>query len=179
MSRVHSSGLAMLEFLVVTALALTLAAQALPQLRRSLLVWRLESASAELGHILRQTRQHAFHHGQVVRLEAHGSGTPSACLLLHDGPAGACQGCTGPIHCTPGTQGLARSATWPPGITLHASPLSQLWHPGAGTVTPTGTYRLVIEVGGAPGGEVRHVVNLLGRIRACSTDVRLRAHAPC
>lgn len=174
----HGAGL--LEALVVLAVSLILGAQAIPAMQVQLSLWRLEAASADVGRLLRLARQQMATRRAPLRLDV-GADEFGACLLLHNGPAQACRGCGAQAACSAGSRLLARSSPMPMGVRLQASASSLLWHPAAGTVTPTATYRLglVGPPGAAAGIEVQHVVNLLGRARSCSHDVRVRFHAPC
>ena len=49
-------------------------------------------------------------------------------------------------------------------VQLSSNVGSMLFHPVRGTVSPTGTLRLI----GPRGIEIRHVVNMMGRTRSCS-----------
>jgi type IV fimbrial biogenesis protein FimT len=44
-----------------------------------------------------------------------------------------------------------------------------------GTSTPTGTVRVI----GANGRELRHVVNVMGRVRTCSPQGNVAAYRAC
>jgi type IV fimbrial biogenesis protein FimT len=44
-----------------------------------------------------------------------------------------------------------------------------------GTVSPTGTVKLL----GAQGSEVRVIVNIMGRVRACTPTAGLRGYSKC
>jgi type IV fimbrial biogenesis protein FimT len=50
-----------------------------------------------------------------------------------------------------------------------------LFDPMHGTSTPTGTVRVV----GAGGHEVRHVINVMGRVRTCSPAPALPGYRAC
>lgn len=166
------------EALAVSALAVLLAAQGIPALTHQWRLWRLESASLHVADILRAAREQSSGRGQALRLELDpGSGdSGSACLLLHDGAAGACTGCSGEPLCRGGAVALARTSPLPPGIMLRSSSASLLWHPAAGTVTPTATLRVSLADGRT---EAQHVVNLLGRVRSCAQGEPLRGHEAC
>ena len=126
-------GMGLLESLIVLALAMVLAAQALPPLRQQLQLWRLEAASAEVGRMLRAARHQAAAARVALRVEVDSVSGPSSCLLLHTGAAQACRGCSGPAVCGPSAQLVARSQPMPPGVSLQASSSSLLWHPTSGT----------------------------------------------
>lgn len=174
-------GIGLLETLIALAVGAVMASQALPALREQLDLWRLESASADVGRMLRLARQQSAVRRSALRLEVDATSGTGACLLLHSGGPMACRGCTGPAVCNPNAQLLARSAPTPAGLSLQATSTSLLWSPASGTVTPTGTFRLWLtspRTGLTP-PEVLHVVNLLGRARSCSNDARVRFHVAC
>ena len=179
--RPPSHGAGLLEALVVLAVSLILGAQAIPAMQLQLSLWRLEAASADVGRLLRLARQQMAARRAPLRLDVGIDEGSGACLLLHDGPAQACRGCGAPATCSAGARLLARSGPLPLGVSLHATASSLLWHPAAGTVTPTATFRLGLlgKADSTVGIEVQHVVNLLGRSRSCSNDARVRFHAPC
>jgi type IV fimbrial biogenesis protein FimT len=52
---------------------------------------------------------------------------------------------------------------------------SILFDPRVGTASPGGTVRLT----DSAGREIRHIVNLRGRVRTCSVQGALGGHPPC
>lgn len=170
------SGHGLLEMATVLALVTLITTQAVPALHHQWQRWRLEAASAEVSDILRRAREQSALKGRMLRLELDRSAAGSTCLVLHDGAAGACRGCEGPPICQPGAAMMARTPPVPAGLTLQSSAASLLWHPAAGTVTPTATVRLKWAQAGV---EVQHVVNILGRVRSCAQGERLRDHEVC
>ena len=174
-------GFGLLESLAVLALAAVVAGLAAPNLQAQLHAWRLEAASGEVARMIRLARQQSATRRLPLRLDADLQSMPRGCLLLHTGAAGACVGCVGAVSCTGDARLIARSSPWPAGVQLQASAASLLWHPASGTVSPTGTYRLRLASPGAgwAGTEVQQVVNILGRVRSCSTDHRIRGHVAC
>ena len=163
----RSSGVALLELLVASALAAALSASAWVQLADWLGMRRLQAASADWVRVLMLARQWSFELQQPVRLDLAASPQlPQACLLAHTGQRGDCSGCSGPVACRAGVRLLARTAPLPTGVSASANISSQLWSPGSRSVSPTGTLRLHL----SDGRTVHHVVNLAGRLRRCSPD---------
>jgi type IV fimbrial biogenesis protein FimT len=97
--------------------------------------------------------------------------------VIHTGNAGdcACNG-TGPALC----QGDAReiktvAVSDTDQAVVMANVGSMRFDPMHGTSTPTGTVRIV----GAGGREVRHIVNIMGRVRSCSPAPAVPGYRAC
>lgn len=176
------AGLGLIECLLVLALVMIAAAMAAPQLSEIIRLRQLESASWSVGNLLRHARLHLRQEQVPLRLDIHGNGSAQACLHLHTGRAGDCEGCV-QASCRNGARLIARTPPLPRDIALKASTDSALWHPAGGTVTPTLTVRLQLNSESAdpasPPREALHVVNILGRVRSCSSAALVSGHPPC
>ena len=60
-------------------------------------------------------------------------------------------------------------------VRLQTNVASVLFDPLHGTVSPTGTLRLI----GAEGREVQHVVNIMGRVRSCTPLGAMPGYRTC
>jgi type IV fimbrial biogenesis protein FimT len=60
-------------------------------------------------------------------------------------------------------------------ISIVPNVASVLFDPMHGTSTPTGTLHVI----GAGGREVRHVINVMGRVRSCSPAPALPGYRAC
>jgi type IV fimbrial biogenesis protein FimT len=60
-------------------------------------------------------------------------------------------------------------------VQVQANVASILFDPVHGTSTPTGTVRVI----GANGRELRHVVNVMGRVRTCSPQGSVGGYRAC
>lgn len=158
-------GFSLIEAGMVIAVSAVLAASATPGMQDLIAARRLDSAATQLASDIHLVRSAAIARGQALRLSflprSGGScyvihtGAANACACADDGPA-VCHGAAREIK----TVNLSDSDR----LQLSANVASVLFDPMHGTSTPTGTLRLV----GANGREVRHIVNILGRVRSCS-----------
>lgn len=151
----------LLVTVLVCAVLLTLTG---PSFSRFLLQRELEGLSAQLQHDLQVLRTAAVSRQEPLRWSLL-TGTGGTCSLVHSGEAADCS-CASPARCG-GTARLMRSlvvrATDPP-VSLSSNVGSMRIDPRHGTVSPTGS----IELASRDGHTIRHVVNILGRVRTCS-----------
>lgn len=124
----------------------------------------LEGVAWQLATDLQLARSEAVAMNRTLRL-SFGSDASGACYVLHTGAARDCQcGDTGPV-CT-GEAVPLRSARVgrDTGVTLATNVSSMVFDPAKGTVTPTGTMRVL----GRDGRAIHAVINIMGRVRHCS-----------
>ena len=169
-------GLTLIEICIVLAIVSILAGTALPSFDQMLKTWRLESQAAELALDLRYVRSEAVARNEGVRVSFRNSAGGS-CTMIHTGPAADCD-CSpeGQGQCVNGAQllkltGYRTSA----GVAVNANVASMRFDPHTGTVTPTGS----VNVAASNGQEVRHVVNIIGRVRSCSPHGNVKYLKPC
>jgi type IV fimbrial biogenesis protein FimT len=169
-------GLTLVELMVVVAMAAILLTVAVPGLQGFLARRHLEGLSAQFVTDLQYARTTAVARGERLRLriQAIDSGT---CYLVHNGAADACA-CLAdqPPACSPGAQALR--VVYLPGSErnrVHANVASMLIDPRQGTVTPTGS----IDIDASDGTSLRHVVNILGRVRLCTPATRINNVPAC
>ena len=176
LSRAKQRGLTFIEILAtLTVLALTIGTVA-PSMGQMRDRRHLEGASAQLATDLRYARSLAVAHRAPVRVSMH-SQAGGSCYVVHTGPAAAC-GCTsdGSATCTANGQvikAVGFEATGP--VRLSSNSGSMLFDPDRGTVTPTGTVRLQL----ANGPALHQVINIMGRVRACSPGSAVAGYPAC
>lgn len=165
-------GLTLVEAAVVLAVAAITAAIAAPSFQRQIELRRLDGAASQLAATLQLARNESIARNRVVRLALDES---QRCVVLHTGPAGSCR-------CTPRGESECNGAARPlrtlgetTGITLQANAASLAFDPLHGTVTPTGSFRLA----GRDGREIRHAVNVMGRVRSCSPGAAVPGYPAC
>ena len=101
----------------------------------------------------------------------------ASCWIVHTGAAGDCD-CAGPegVVCVADARAL-RSVVLPTldRVAVSSNVASIVFDPLHGTSTPTGTLRLADTLGRS----VRHVVNVVGRVRSCSPAAAVAGYAAC
>lgn len=178
------AGFTLLE--VVTAMAILglLLTLATPSWSRWIQRQKLEIASRQLQSGLAQLRRLSLDAQKSVRLTLLAApavaGSASQCVVLHTGAPTDCR-------CTVDASGTPEAACNDPsqrlsvltfrreeGLSLVGNVSSLRIDPRLGTVTPTGT----LSLRGTGDLEVRHIVNVLGRVRVCS-DARIGGWPTC
>jgi type IV fimbrial biogenesis protein FimT len=161
-------GLSLIEALMTLSVVGVTLGAALPSLSELRDRQRLQAVAGQLETEVFHARSLAVARNQVLRL-SFGDTSGPGCWVLHTGATAA--GCTcdgqGVVTCQPGVQAL-RSEALPPvrGLRLRSNVSAMAFEPQRGTVTPTGTLRLE----GGSGTQVNLVVNVMGRLRACSPN---------
>jgi type IV fimbrial biogenesis protein FimT len=174
-------GLTLVELLVV----LTVTAVLLHAATLSFSTWlqrqHLLGISAQFNADLQALRAAAVTRHRTLRMSFQD--TPAGmCYLLHSGDADACRCSADPqseplVSCVAGTE-LLRAALVPTSrrIQLRSNVASLRIDPRHGTVTPTGS----IDVAATDGSSaLRHVVNILGRVRTCAPGPQFTGYSKC
>jgi type IV fimbrial biogenesis protein FimT len=158
-------GVTLVESLIVMAMSLTSLGAALPGLLKAADRQRLEGAAAQLETEVHYARSLAASLNQGVRLTFRADPTQT-CYVVHTGAAHACQ-CSGPTTACTGAAQALRTVRFdaPSRLRATSNSASMLFDPSQGTVTPTAT----MEVRNAQGDALRLVINIMGRVRSCST----------
>ncbi|WP_280151066.1 GspH/FimT family protein [Piscinibacter sp. XHJ-5] len=162
---VTQRGITLVEAAIVVAVAAVTVTSAAPSFHRFIEKQRLDGAAAQLATDLRFARAEAIARNTALRFSVQA--TPwGGCHVIHSGAAQQCRcAASGPAVCDADAREI-KTVQWPAreGIALHSNVTSMLFDPLHGTSTPAGTLRLVA----ASGRTVHHVVNVMGRVRACS-----------
>ena len=171
-------GFTLIECLITIATAGVIATLALPGFARWIDQQRLSSAAQQLLADLQLVRTEAVARQQGLRLSVQPLSSGS-CYVLHTGSAEACsctEGDSGPAVCRRGASEI-KTVRWSSDsqIRLTTTAPSVLFDPVDGTSTPTTT----LEVTNRLGQRLRHVVNLMGRVRTCSPSGRLLGYPAC
>lgn len=175
-SIISSRGLTLIEACVVAAIVAIMAASALPGLQSMIDARRLDGAATQLAADLQFVRGEAVARNRPLRLTV-ASNAAGSCYLIHTGNAGDCHcEASGPAHCTGGAEAIKTTLlTFADRVGLASNAGSLLFDPVHGTATPTATLR----VSDARGREVRHIVNVMGRVRSCSPDAAVAGYRAC
>lgn len=159
-------GLTLIELMVSIAILALLATAALPSFDAFLQRRQVLGLSSQLVTDLQLLRGLALARQEALRLTVR---TPASgaggCYLVHTGAAEACS-CSGETMSCSGAE-LLRGFALPADsrLRLRANVASMRLDPRQGTVSPTGS----IEVVGGDGRALKHVVNLMGRVRLCAS----------
>lgn len=167
-------GLSLIEAIMTTAVLAVTTGTALPNLMGMAQRHRLEGATAQLETELQYARSLAVTDRRAVRFSFTADGAGS-CYVIHTGGPGACR-CEGETAVCTGDASAIRTVAHGAanGLRVSSNSASFMFDPTRGTVTPTAT----IELGNARGDALRLVVNILGRVRAC-TPTGMPGHRAC
>lgn len=161
----RSRGFTLIESLIVLAVAAVTVGSVAPGFQRAVETRRLEGVAAQLETELQFARSLAVTRNQSVRFSFGSGGQAGSCYVIHTGAAGACQCTTGAPVCSAGAEALRTHAfDSDRGMRASSTSASFLFDPTRGTVTPTST----IELRSGERDALRLVVNITGRVRACS-----------
>lgn len=160
-------GVTLIESLLVMAIGALLLGAALPSWNQFLNTRRLERTAGELLADLQWVRTEAVMRNQALRISFQ-SPAFGDCYIVHAGPANSCS-CRADTtaHCATGSTPLKSvqlQALGAERMQVRSNASTLLFDPSHGTSTPTGTVR----VQSPDGREVRHIVNVMGRVRSCS-----------
>ncbi len=170
-------GITLLECCVCLSILCILVGSAIPSFASMLDLQRLRGMSATLVGDLHLMRSEAIVRNADVRMSFHTTDGGS-CYVVHTGPLSACS-CNGAgqAQCSGGQALLLSARHWQPqgAQRVAANVNSILFDPRIGTASPGGTVRLT----DSTGREIRHIVNLRGRVRTCSPHGALAEHPAC
>jgi type IV fimbrial biogenesis protein FimT len=168
----------LVEALVVMSIGALLLGQALPALSSFLGRRQLEGLSMQLQADMHEWRARSVASGQGLRLSLPTAPTGGSCYVVHTGDADACA-CSdaGQALCQSGTL-LLRSVFIPDTtrVQLSANVKSLRVDPRQGTVSPAGSLDLSSNDGSV---RLRHVVNIMGRVRLCMAAGKMSGVPAC
>jgi type IV fimbrial biogenesis protein FimT len=162
--------------MVCVAVLAVLATVAVPSMQGVLARRQLEGLSAQFVADLQFARSAAVARAETLRLRVQQLDTGS-CYLVHTGPANACTCTPEPAVACSGTAWVLRAVHLSAAdrLGVRANVGSMLIDPRQGTVSPTGS----IDITASDGTSLRHVVNILGRVRLCTTGAKVGDVAAC
>ena len=172
----RQSGFTLIEACVTLAVAAIVATSAAPSMQQLVDARRFDGTASQRASDLQFTRVSALARNQRVRfsLPANAAGS---CYVIHTGSADACRcGDSGPALCGSGASEI-RTVRLPLSerVFVQANVASILFDPVHGTSTPAGTVRVI----GSNGRELRHIVNVMGRVRTCSPQGNVGGYRAC
>lgn len=137
---------------------------------------RLHGTAAELASDLHWLRSQSQARNEALRLSLHNTAS-GICTVVHTGNRSDCRCAdSGPAVCDGGAEAL-KTSHWPlrERISVQSNVSSMLFDPAQGTVSPTGSIRIV----DSRGQGITHVVNVIGRVRSCSPSATISGFAAC
>lgn len=175
-ARLSRSGVSLVESLVVLAVVAVLVGTAVPGFEAARERRHLDGVAAQLETDIHHARMLAVAQNRTLRLSLH-SGAAGSCYLVHTGTVDNCRCSVGeePV-CTAGARSL-RAEHFATGERpqLESNVRSIVFDATRGTSTPTGTFRVV----GRDAKAVHLVVNVMGRVRACTPTPGLTGYPAC
>ena len=171
----RDSGVTLVECAITAAVVAMCVGLALPTFDR---IWQrrtVEGLAAQLETDLQFARSEAVARNENMRV-GFAYDPQGSCYVVHTGASQACQ-CTGDghIHCEPGAVAVkVGHLAGGRGVALTSNSSSMLFDNAIGTVTPTATIQV-----SAPDAHLKVIVNIMGRIRACTPDRSMPGYAAC
>lgn len=175
-SRRRQAGLTLIESLMALTVVGVALGSVLPAFGTALERRHLEGAAAQLETDILFTRSQAVASNESLRLRFQ-QGSAGSCYLVHSGPANACTcQADGSATCSGEARsfrsvGFAQAGA----VQVQANVQGILFSPNLGTSTPTGTLKLT----GREARAIHLVVNLMGRVRACSPGAAVNGYPAC
>jgi type IV fimbrial biogenesis protein FimT len=173
---IRQRGITLIESCMVLAVSTILATTAAPGMQDLIAARRLDNAASQLANDIHLIRTAAVARNQALRLSFLPR-TGGSCYVIHTGSVGQCE-CNGsaPAVCHGNAREIKTvSIADTDQVSVTPNVSSVLFDPMHGTSTPTGTLRIV----GAGGREVRHVINVMGRVRSCSPAPVVPGYRAC
>ena len=175
-NRTRQTGVTLVEACAVMAVTAILASTAAPGMQGLIDTRRLDGAATQLATDIQFVRTEAVSRNLPVRLSIHATAGGS-CYVIHTGNAAQCT-CDEPgaARCSGGARQIKTVALAAADrVSLESNVGSLLFDPLHGTVSPTGTLRVL----GSQGRAVHHVVNIMGRVRSCSPLAAMPGYRAC
>ena len=171
----RSRGVTLVESSIVVAVLAIVAAGAVPGFAGFIGEHRAVGAARQLAADIDFARSEALLRNRSIRLSV--LSTPVAsCYVVHTGTAAQCACAATTATCSGGAVALKSAVFDEPGrLTVTANVSSMLFDPLHGTVSPTGTLRVV----DARGRAIHHIVNIVGRVRSCAAGATVAGYAAC
>ncbi|MEP7280561.1 MAG: GspH/FimT family pseudopilin [Rubrivivax sp.] len=168
-------GVSLIETAVVLAIVAVLVGAAAPGFQELRQRRQLDGVAALLETDLQLARTEAVARNESVRVGFVPDPGGGSCYVLHTGPVGGCV-CDAQGVSTCGAGAIAlRSVPLAAGfpVRLESNSASIVFDAAKGTVTPTASIQLH-----SPVGQLRQIVNVMGRVRTCTPD-GVSGHRAC
>ena len=172
----RSRGLSLIEACAALAVVGVLTTAGLPSMKQMFERKTLQGLAAELAADLQLARGDAVARQAGVRFAAQAA-EGGSCVIAYTGPASGCRcGDAAAPVCEADASALRyRFVPSSSGMAVSANVGSLRFDPRLGTATPAGT----VTIASTSGASVRHVVNLMGRLRSCSPGAAVGGYGAC
>ena len=173
--RSSARGFSLLELAIVVAIVAIVGAAALPSFTGFIDAKRLEGAATRLAADVQFARSEAIARNRPLRLTIV-AGADATCWVVHTGAGDDCSCGVAGVACTNGALAIKSVVlATAERVAVAGNVASIVFDPLHGTSTPTGT----LSLSDVRGRSVRHVVNVLGRVRSCSPDGAIVGYPAC
>ena len=175
-ARRTSLGFTLVELCVCVSIGATLVSQAVPSLSKMRQERALRATSEALASDLRFARSEAVRTAEPVYFRISGKGA-QACYLLHTGARNDCDCAGGKAVCKVPGSAVIKAEWLTAGKALHLRSNAETleFQHRQGLVTQTGSIETYLDNGTG----IRQVVAITGRVRSCSTGVKLSGMTKC
>jgi Tfp pilus assembly protein FimT len=175
-NRRRQLGFTLVELCVSVSIGAALIGQAVPNFSKMRQERALRATSEALAGDLRFARSEAARMGESVYFRISGKGA-QACYVLHTGAANDCDCANGRAVCKVATSNVIKAEWLPAGrpMQLRSNAETLVFQHRHGLVTQTGS----IEVSLKDGAGIRQIIAITGRVRSCSTGVKLSGMSMC
>lgn len=169
-------GVSLIEACVTIGVLAIIVGSVAPSFAQARQKVEIEGVAAQLQTDIQYARSEAVARAQSLRL-TFSAGAGGSCYVIHTGAAGDCRcGDAGRTECVADAQQLKTVHLPVSGtVRLQSSARSMLFDGTRGTVSPTGTVRVI----GSDGRALHKVVNVMGRVRTCSPQRSISGYRPC
>ena len=172
-----SSGTSVTEVLVVVGIFAILMAIAVPSFKNLQEKLRLEGVAAELVADFNYAKGEANARNRNMRIR-FGSDVGGTYYVIHTGNVDACTcNSSGTSACNTATDFTLKciGLTSASGLSVYANVNSMYIDSQRNTFTPAGS----INIAGSDGKAIKHIVNIVGRVRTCSPGGEISGYTPC
>lgn len=175
-TRRNSLGFTLVELCVCVGIGATLVSQAVPSLSKMRQERALRATAEALASDLRFARSEAVRMGEPVYFRVSGKGA-QACYVLHTGARNDCDCAGGEAVCKAPGSAVIKAEWLPAGKPMHLRSNAETmeFQRRQGLVTQTGSIETYLDNGVG----IRQVVAITGRVRSCSTGVKLSGMSKC
>lgn len=172
--RKRQLGVTLIEVCIVSTIVVVLLGAGLPSFHQTLTKRSVEGFSGELETDLLYVRSEAVSRNRNLSISFGGGG--NGCYVIHTGGPADCSCGTSGTTCAAGAEAIKAVQVPADGrVRLQANVASMRFNPEHGTATPAATLRVI----GGNGLELRQIVNVMGRPRACSVGGTIAGYKAC